>query len=282
MADKNTNKKNTGFALACWILVALILVILFLVNKETIVSNLKKSGFFDRVFGSTPEFVKNHKDKESPAQSNDVIQIDVQPTTEEPAEKPVETEESKVTPVEPPVESHVKETENLPLERNTQETEKKESKPVIKNEKPKIPAVKTIDTQICFVIIDSDGSVSRKMVKRSLTQSDVPLTASINSLLAGPTPAEAGKDCMSLIPKGTKLLGASVKNGVATLNFSEEFEYNSVGVEGYIGQLMQIVYTATEFKTVQSVQFIVNGEKKEYLGLEGQWIGSPLSRTSFR
>ena len=86
---------------------------------------------------------------------------------------------------------------------------------------------------------------------------------------------------MSLIPEGTKLLGASVKNGVATLNFNENFEFNTIGVEGYIGQLMQIVYTATEFSTVKSVQFLIEGQHKDYLGSEGQWIGSPLARSSF-
>ena len=65
------------------------------------------------------------------------------------------------------------------------------------------------------------------------------------------------------------------------LNFNENFEFNSVGVEGCITQLMQIVYTATDFSTVKSVQFLVEGEKKEYLGTEGQWIGSPLSRNNF-
>ena len=86
---------------------------------------------------------------------------------------------------------------------------------------------------------------------------------------------------MSLIPSGSKLIGASVKDGVATLNFNENFEFNTYGVEGSIGQLMQIVYTATEFSTVKSVQFLIEGEKKEYLGSEGQWIGTPLARSSF-
>ena len=86
-----------------------------------------------------------------------------------------------------------------------------------------------------------------------------------------------------MIPAGTRLLGASVKNGVATLNFSEEFELmQQYGVQGYIAQLMQIVYTATNFSTVNSVQFIVEGQRSDYLGSEGTWIGSPLSRSSFR
>jgi spore germination protein GerM len=45
---------------------------------------------------------------------------------------------------------------------------------------------------------------------------------------------------------------------------------------------MQVVYTATAFSTVDSVQILIDGEKKEYLGSEGVWIGSPLARSSFR
>ena len=86
---------------------------------------------------------------------------------------------------------------------------------------------------------------------------------------------------MNLIPPGTKLLSAKVSGGVAYLNFNEAFEINTYGVEGYIHQLEQIVFTATAFSTVNSVQFLIEGEKRDYLGSEGQWIGSPLSRSSF-
>ncbi|MFC2330410.1 MAG: GerMN domain-containing protein, partial [Treponema sp.] len=104
----------------------------------------------------------------------------------------------------------------------------------------------------------------------------------LNSLLAGPSAEERARNTMTLIPAGTRLLGASVKNGIATLNFNEAFSFNSVGVQGYLAQLMQIVYTATSFSTVNSVQFIIEGQREDYLGSEGTWIGSPLSRSSFQ
>ena len=88
--------------------------------------------------------------------------------------------------------------------------------------------------------------------------------------------------CQSLIPEGTKLLGATVKDRTAFLNFNEEFMFNPEGTEGLLTQLMQVVYTATEFSTVDNVQILINGTKQNYLGLEGVWIGSPLSRTSFK
>ena len=89
---------------------------------------------------------------------------------------------------------------------------------------------------------------------------------------------------MSLIPAGTRLLGASVKNGIATLNFSEEFEFNGISADSYRAQLMQIVYTATEFSTVDSVQFLIEGQRKDYMGSEELqiWIGSPYSRSNFQ
>lgn len=135
---------------------------------------------------------------------------------------------------------------------------------------------------MCFVVIDGDGTVGRKIVKRTVNKPDSPLTTAINLLLKGPDATlTAEKNCMSVIPNGTKLLSAKVQNGVATLNFNDKLEYNEYGVEGTIHSLEQIVYTATSFSTVTSVQFLIDGEKREYLGSEGQWIGSPLSRQSF-
>jgi len=143
-------------------------------------------------------------------------------------------------------------------------------------ETPKpVPATTTV--KLYYVVIDADGSVNYKAVNRTVAK-DSPLTNAINALLAGPTFEE--KNCSTLIPKGTKLLGVSIKDGVATLNFSDAFEFNQDGIEGYLAQLKQIINTATEFSSVNSVQFLINGQKKEYLGSDGVWIGTPLGRNS--
>ena len=68
----------------------------------------------------------------------------------------------------------------------------------------------------------------------------------------------------------------------SSIETSESFSFNKYGVQGYLGQLMQIVYTATSFSTIDNVQFLIEGQKLEYLGGEGVWIGSPLSRISFK
>ena len=107
MSDK---KKNTGFALACWLLVALILLIFFLVKKDTIVTNLQKTDFFNRVFGSTPEFVKQHEPKQKEQQpEEDFFQIDLTPpkTTENTEESDTSEEPTNSSENENPSQEEV-------------------------------------------------------------------------------------------------------------------------------------------------------------------------------
>ncbi len=271
---KNSKKKNTTlFTAACVLLGLLVILIVFLVKKDQIFTNLKETNFFDKVFGSTPTVIENHEPAEPKKADtiplkNDEVTIKIE---NEEKSTPVYTE-PEVTSAEKTIASDsVKEAEVVkPVEKKPEETKKEVAKPA-----------KT-ELLLCFVNIDGDGSVVRQLIKRQVIKSDSPLTTSINLLLQGPdTTKSAEKNLMSLIPPGTKLLSAKVQNGVAYLNFNEAFEINTYGVEGYIHQLEQIVFTATAFSTVNSVQFLIEGEKKDYLGSEGQWIGSPLSRSSF-
>ncbi|GMO15366.1 MAG: GerMN domain-containing protein [Treponemataceae bacterium] len=145
------------------------------------------------------------------------------------------------------------------------------------------PRNNVTEERIWFVEILADGIISRRSVIRSVPKTSSSLASAVNSLLAGPTSADAQKKLRTLVPEGVRLLSQSVyDSGVAVLDFSDEFAYNRYGVEGYLAQLMQIVYTATEIGGIDSVQFLINGELTEYLGGEGVWIGSPLSRSSFR
>jgi spore germination protein GerM len=99
----------------------------------------------------------------------------------------------------------------------------------------------------------------------------------LKALLQGPTADEQRRGMVSLIPQGSRILSATVRGSTAYISFSEEFQYNTYGVEGYAAQLKQVVWTATEFSNVQDVQILIEGRRIDYLG-EGIWIGSPLSR----
>ncbi len=275
--SKKSSKKSNGalFTTACVVLGLLVILIIFLVNKDRVFTNLKETAFFDNVFGTTPQMIEKH---ESAEKKNDTIPLKEDVVINVLTEK----EKSSTTT---PKETQPKVEEKSPeVEKKTESSAKKEEKSTEKAETKKDAPKSTAKTelQLCFVVIDADGTVGRKTVKRSIPKADSPLTTAINLLIKGPDfTNNAEKNCMSVIPSGTKLLSAKVQDGVAYLNFNDKLEYNEYGVEGTIHSLEQIVYTATSFSTVKSVQFLIDGEKREYLGSEGQWIGSPLSRQNF-
>ncbi|MCQ2585381.1 MAG: GerMN domain-containing protein [Treponema sp.] len=285
MAEKK--RKKTGIGLAIWLIVAIIIIIVFLVKWETIHNNLIRAGILQGTIiekEETPEVPKVEKKKES-SKKKDSVTLKVQ---EQEDEKPApvlksetpktETEKTQDKIVEAVTEKIVEKVVETAAEKVVEAV--KEVKPS-ETSKPKVeppkPAPATTTVKLYYVVIDANGSVNYKAVNRTVAK-DSPLTNAINALLAGPTFDE--KNCTTLIPKGTKLLGVSIKDGVATLNFSDAFEFNQDGIEGYLAQLKQIINTATEFSSVNSVQFLINGEKKEYLGSDGVWIGTPLARNS--
>lgn len=142
-------------------------------------------------------------------------------------------------------------------------------------------AAKSRNASLFFVRVDDDGVIVHLEVKRQITVSDSPLLDSMSALLSGPSEDEIRKKLITLVPQGTKLLSAQVRGSTAYLNFNEAFMYNHYGIEGYAGQLKQVVYTATAFPNVQDVQILIEGAKRDYLGGEGVYIGKPLSRNSF-
>ncbi len=322
MANK---KESTGLKAAIIFLAVLVLLILFLINSDKIVSNLKQTQFFERVFGkgSTPEFIKDYKPKsDKKGNGNGLLQVQVEPqklqepelisqtaetnennkktvsseiqnnennqsiadsnsVSEENASDTVFSQEKVNTDSENTVseEKNIERTDSVKNKTSAEETYNP-TKTIQKTE-PATSIAKITTVSLYFVTIDAAGSVNRKKIERKIPYTNIPLTRAINSLLEGPSLEESDKGNMTLIPKGTKLISASVKNGVAYLNFNDKFEFNSVGVEGYLGQLQQIVFTATAFSTVNSVQILIENEKKDYLGSEGVWIGTPLTRNSF-
>jgi spore germination protein GerM len=277
MAQRKSKKKKTSHTgIIFWIAFAIIIIICFLVAKGKIASVLKETNFFNEVVGTEPavitELVNTHATDNSSSsnKTNDpIIQLQL------PEE--IEQDESELVERSEIIEKSEKNTDKPKSQEKTQtSTQKPQEK-----EQP-VVTVQKMKLNLCYVMIDSDGSVIRKEVIKEVPKNDSPLTTAINNLLSGPSADEAEKGYMSLIPEGTKLLGARVANKTATLNFSESFSFNRYGVQGYLGQLMQIVYTATSFSTIDNVQFLIEGQKLEYLGGEGVWIGSPLSRISFK
>jgi germination protein M len=116
---------------------------------------------------------------------------------------------------------------------------------------------------------------------RSVPLTDSPLADALQALVSGPLPAEQSRGFRTLIPAGTRIEDVRVLGHTAVVSFNEAFRFNSYGKDGLEAQLRQIVFTATEFGTVQNVQVLIGGKATDYLGPEGIRIRDPLTRRSF-
>jgi len=98
--------------------------------------------------------------------------------------------------------------------------------------------------------------------------------ASVEQLIKGPT--EVGH--YSAIPGGSKLLGVSVKDKVATVNFSQDFISNHPGgSSAEILTIFSIVNTLTEYPSINSVRFQVEG--KDISSIAGHYdLSEPVKR----
>ena len=140
--------------------------------------------------------------------------------------------------------------------------------------------VQTRDRVIYFTQVSSDGQILQSRVTRRLPVTQTPMQDVLNALLTGPTSEELNRGIINLIPHNTQMLSALVRGNTAFINFSEDFLFTTFGIEGYVAQLRQIVWTVTEFQNINDVQFLIEGRRMDYLG-EGIWIGSPIGRMSF-
>ena len=94
------------------------------------------------------------------------------------------------------------------------------------------------------------------------TTQDGKYKVAMESLLSG----TKAKGVVTIIPKKAKLKSVAVKDGIATVDFSEDLVKNFAG--GSTGEEMlvgSIVNTLTEFPEVKSVQILLEGKKVDSL-----------------
>ena len=71
------------------------------------------------------------------------------------------------------------------------------------------------------------------------------------------------ENAFKVIPKSTKVLGISINEGLATVDFSREVLDANVGSSGEAFGIQSIVNTLTEFPTINTVAFKVEGKLDE-------------------
>ena len=136
-------------------------------------------------------------------------------------------------------------------------------------------------------------------VLRTVPKSAATATSAMEALLAGPSAREraAALPIKTLIPAGPKLLGIQISGGLATVDLSGEFAKLSpddawdLGSFSLHGRLAQVVYTLTQFPTVERVNFRIDGKPvKALFGMPDPESGSsqaialdkPVTRVTYR
>jgi hypothetical protein len=122
-----------------------------------------------------------------------------------------------------------------------------------------------------------DGLVA---VPRTHSPTPMVATAAVNALLDGPTPDEHASGFATEVPAGTKLLGIAIHNGVATVDFTSEYQSGG-GSRSMQTRLGQVVYTLTQFPTVQKVRFRLDGSPVNVFSSEGIVIDHPVGRADY-
>ena len=102
----------------------------------------------------------------------------------------------------------------------------------------------------------------------------------IRALIAGPTEPELDEGLSSAIPADTLLLGIVIDDGLATIDLGREFESGG-GSFAMLGRLAQVVYTLTQFQTVDAVQFRLDGEPITVFSGEGILLEKPVTRGDY-
>jgi hypothetical protein len=104
--------------------------------------------------------------------------------------------------------------------------------------------------------------------------------AAMNALLEGPTAVEEEAGMVTNIPAGTTFLGLTIDDGVATVDLSKEYASGG-GTLSMMMRLAEVVFTLTQFPTVDGVNFKLDGEPIDVLGGEGLILNHPMSRSDY-
>jgi germination protein M len=132
-----------------------------------------------------------------------------------------------------------------------------------------------------FYLDGEVGSAGLVALLREVPKTPAVGTAAMNALLAGPDAGDSGERAVSTaIPDGSRLLGLTIENGIATVDLSSEFESGG-GSMSVLTRLGQVVFTLTQFPTVQSVLFEIDGRPVTVFSSEGVLLDGPVGREDY-
>jgi germination protein M len=271
---KNTSRSRPSFGVLFWIAAILLIAVLLMFNLPTIRSVLDNTDFVEVVFEERSSGETEPRENDAPAPPTDLTDTTDSDTPADGIEQ--NDDDGEETGTDPVEDSEEPATEE-PTEEDAEEIV---LAPPVRQEETG-PA-RTMRGTLYFIRVSDDGRILAEPVTRTIRYDSGPLTGVVNALIAGPSAEDLNNGLLSLVPQGTELLSARVASGVAFLSFNEDFRFNSMGLEGLLAQLQQVVLTATEFETVDAVQILIDGRTVDYLGGDGVYVGSPLTAQDLR
>ena len=141
---------------------------------------------------------------------------------------------------------------------------------------PSKAPVETIIVRAYGVLPGEPGVEGLVPTLHTVPMTDAVARAAMEQLLAG----DLADGVDSAVPAGTRLLGLTIRDGVAIVDLSGEFEAGGGSASSFY-RLGQVVYTLTQFSTVRSVLFQVEGRTVTTFGPEGIVLDGPQSRDDF-
>lgn len=274
MAKTRGKKRGGSIGILFWVAFILLIVVIFLYNRPTIERTLENTGLVEVV---RERFGRGDRQPSEPPptpQSEPEVAIELEPAAPEPVER---TPAPQAEPERQPVPEPAAPEPQSPQPADQQPPQQRQpAEPV-----PDQPATRTRVSKLYFIRVTDDGQIFPEQVNRSVTFTNNPMTQTLHALITGPTIEELNAGLLNLVPENTQLISAAVRDGTAYLNFNEAFRFNPMGVEGLVAQLQQVVFSTTEFDTIVRVQILIEGQKVNYLGGDGVYIGEPLDRYSF-
>ncbi len=125
------------------------------------------------------------------------------------------------------------------------------------------------------------GTAGLIPLAREVPETEAVAGAAMAALLAGPTADEtAERGITSALPTGSRLLGLSIVDRVATVDLSSDFESGGGSMSIFV-RLGQVVYTLTQFPTIGSVVFEIEGRPVPVFSSEGIVLDRPAGRDDF-
>jgi germination protein M len=134
-----------------------------------------------------------------------------------------------------------------------------------------------VKAKIFFLVYDEkSGKIFPGSVQREIQEKDN-VEDALKELAKGPTTPEEKKGLITALPRSLKIRKVDVKNGIADIDLSRDFEEDANG-DIATGRVNQIFYTATQFAGVRGIVLRVNGKQIKTLGGEGLILSWPMKK----